>query len=202
MLKRLKLKSLLPSSALRSNSAALRLSKTPPQGGVFVSDASHFPGGGSRLTRATNTRRHHSGQPTQTPHLPVAPVSAAPPGNKRCQCRSLPQPPGHYSGQPTQTPPLPVAPLSAAPPGNKRCQCHSLQGITPGNQPKHRPLPVAPESAAPPGNKRCQCRSLPQPPGHHSGQPTQTPALTRSPGKHCATGEQTVPVPKTFPPVG
>ena len=165
MLKRLKLKSLLPSSALRSNSAALRLSKTPPQGGVFVSDASHFPGGGSRLTRATNTRRHHSGQPTQTPHLPVAPVSAAPPGNKRCQCRSLPQPPGHYSGQPTQTPPLPVAPLSAAPPGNKRCQCHSLQGITPGNQP-------------------------------------QTPALTRSPGKRSATGEQTVPVPKTFPPVG
>ena len=175
MLKRLKLKSLLPSSALRSNSAALRLSKTPPQGGVFVSDASHFPGGGSRLTRATNTRRHHSGQPTQTPHLPVAPVSAAPPGNKRCQCRSLPQPPGHHSGQPTQTPaltrspgkrsatgeqtvpvpqppghhsgqptqtpPLPVAPLSAAPPGNKRCQCHSLQGITPGNQPKHRTYP-------------------------------------------------------------
>ncbi|MFG0812850.1 hypothetical protein, partial [Raoultella sp. FYR_9] len=43
---------------------------------------------------------------------------------------------------------------------------------------------------------------VPQPPGHHSGQPTQTPALTRSPGKHCATGEQTVPVPKTFPPVG
>ena len=192
MLKRLKLKSLLPSSALRSNSAALRLSKTPPQGGVFVSDASHFPGGGSRLTRATNTRRHHSGQPTQTPHLPVAPVSAAPPGNKRCQCRSLPQPPGHYSGQPTQTPPLPVAPLSAAPPGNKRCQCHSLQGITPGNQPKHRPLPVAPASAAPPGNKRCQCHSLQ---GITPGNQPQTPALTRSPGKRSATGEQTVPVP-------
>ena len=44
MLKRLKLKSLLPSSALRSNSAALRLSKTPPQGGVFVSDTEPFPG--------------------------------------------------------------------------------------------------------------------------------------------------------------
>ena len=44
MLKRLKLKSLLPSSALRSNSAALRLSKTPPQGGVFVSGAELFPG--------------------------------------------------------------------------------------------------------------------------------------------------------------
>ena len=167
MLKRLKLKSLLPSSALRSNSAALRLSKTPPQGGVFVSDASHFPGGGSRLTRATNTRRHHSGQPTQTPPLPVAPLSAAPPGNKRCQCYSLQ---GITPGNQPQTPHLPVAPVSAAPPGNKRCQCrslpqpatacHSLQGITPGNQPKHRPLPVAPVSTAPPGNKRCQCHSL------------------------------------------
>ena len=155
MLKRLKLKSLLPSSALRSNSAALRLSKTPPQGGVFVSDASHFPGGGSRLTRATNTRRHHSGQPTQTPPLPVAPLSAAPPGNKRCQCHSLQ---GTTPGNQPQTPHLPVAPVSTAPPGNKRCQCHSLQGITPGNQPKHRPLPVAPVSTAPPGNKRCQCR--------------------------------------------
>jgi hypothetical protein len=173
MLKRLKLKSLLPSSALRSNSAALRLSKTPPQGGVFVSDASHFPGGGSRLTRATNARRHHSGQPTQTPHLPVAPVSAAPPGNKRCQCHSLgaslratnpntaltrspgkhsatgeqtvpvPQPPGHHSGQPTQTPHLPVAPVSAAPPGTNGAS--ALGG-------------VAPVSAAPPGNKQCQCQ--------------------------------------------
>ncbi len=160
MLKRLKLKSLLPSSALRSNSAALRLSKTPPQGGVFVSDASHFPGGGSRLTRATNTRRHHSGQPTQTPPLPVAPLSAAPPGNKRCQCHSLQ---GTTPGNQPQTPHLPVAPVSAAPPGNKRCQCYSLQGITPGNQPQTPHLPVAPVSAAPPGNKRCQCRSLPQP---------------------------------------
>ena len=157
MLKRLKLKSLLPSSALRSNSAALRLSKTPPQGGVFVSDASHFPGGGSRLTRATNTRRHHSGQPTQTPPLPVAPLSAAPPGNKRCQCHSLQ---GTTPGNQPQTPHLPVAPVSAAPPGNKRCQCYSLQGITPGNQPQTPHLPVAPLSAAPPGNKRCQCHSL------------------------------------------
>ena len=125
MLKRLKLKSLLPSSALRSNSAALRLSKTPPQGGVFVSGAELFPGW--RLTpypgykcskaslraakpkhrtrRSPGQRRATGGQAVpvpQTGHQPpkaslraanpntapaVAPVSNAPPGDKRCQCR-------------------------------------------------------------------------------------------------------------------
>ena len=157
MLKRLKLKSLLPSSALRSNSAALRLSKTPPQGGVFVSDASHFPGGGSRLTRATNTRRHHSGQPTQTPALTRSPGKRSATGE---QTVPVPRPPGHHSGQPTQTPHLPVAPVSTAPPGNKRCQCRSLPqppGHHSGQPTQTPPLPVAPLSAAPPGNKRCQC---------------------------------------------
>ena len=178
MLKRLKLKSLLPSSALRSNSAALRLSKTPPQGGVFVSDASHFPGGGSRLTRATNTRRHHSGQPTQTPPLPVAPLSAAPPGNKRCQCHSLQ---GTTPGNQPQTPLLPVAPVSAAPPGNKRCQCRSLPQ-PPGyhsGQPTQTPaLTRSPGKHSATGE---QTVPVPQPPGHHSGQPTQTPHLPVAP---------------------
>ena len=157
MLKRLKLKSLLPSSALRSNSAALRLSKTPLQGGVFVSDAEPFPGW--RLTpypgykysqtsfRATNPntaltrspgKRSATGEQTVPVPQPAtasrALLRATNPNTaltrspaKRSatgeQTVPVPQPPGHHSGQPTQTPHLPVAPVSTAPPGNKRCQC-------------------------------------------------------------------------------
>jgi inorganic pyrophosphatase len=121
----------------KSNSAALRLSKTPPQGGVFFLARSHFPGGGSRLTRATNTQRHRSGQPTQTPHLPVAPVSAAPPGDKRASATAS----RHRSGQPTQTPALTRSPGKHSATGEQTVPVPQPPRASPGNQPKHRTYP-------------------------------------------------------------
>ncbi len=193
MLKRLKLKSLLPSSALRSNSAALRLSKTPPQGGVFVSDTEPFPGW--RLTPYPGYKYSQTSFRATNPNTALT----RSPGKRSAtgeQTVPVPQPPGHHSGQPTQTPHLPVAPLSTAPPGNKRCQCRSLP-----QPPGHHSGQSTPNTALTrsPGKRSAtgeQTVPVPQPPGHHSGQPTPTPALTRSPGKRSATGEQTVPVPQ------
>ena len=163
MLKRLKLKSLLPSSALRSNSAALRLSKTPPQGGVFVSGAELFPGW--RLTPYPGYKCSKASLRAAKPNTApaVAPVSNAPPGDKRCQCRRPAiSPPRHRSGRQNQIPHLPVAPVSNAPPGDKRCQCRrpaiSLPRHRSGRQNPNTAPAIAPVSNAPPGDKRCQCR--------------------------------------------
>ena len=156
MLKRLKLKSLLPSSALRSNSAALRLSKTPPQGGVFVSDTEPFPGW--RLTPYPGYKYSQTSFRATNPNTALT----RSPGKRSAtgeQTVPVPQPPGHHSGQPTQTPALTRSPAKRSATGEQT-------------------VPV------------------PQPPGHHSGQPTPNTALTRSPGKRSATGEQTVPVPQ------
>jgi hypothetical protein len=161
MLKRLKLKSLLPSSALRSNSAALRLSKTPPQGGVFVSDAEPFPGW--RLTPYPGYKYSQTSFRATNPNTALT----RSPGKRSAtgeQTVPVPQPPGHHSGQPTQTPAL---------------------TRSPGKQ-RHRGTNGASATAS-----RASLRAT-----------NPNTALTRSPGKRSATGEQTVPVPKTFPPVG
>ena len=181
MLKRLKLKSLLPSSALRSNSAALRLSKTPPQGGVFVSGAELFPGW--RLTPYPGYKCSKASLRAANPNTApaVAPVSNAPPGDKRCQCRrpaiSLPR---HRSGRQNPNTAL------ARSPGQRRASGgQTLPVPQTGHQPpRHRSgrqnqiphLPVAPVSDAPAGDKRCLCRRPAiSPPRHRSGRQTQTP---------------------------
>ncbi|SBL82274.1 Uncharacterised protein [Raoultella planticola] len=143
MLKRLKLKSLLPSSALRSNSAALRLSKTPPQGGVFVSGAELFPGW--RLTPYPGYKCSKASLRAANPKH----RTRRSPGQQRAtggQTLPVPQtghqPPRHRSGRQNQIPHLPVAPVSNAPAGDKRCQCRrpaiSPQGIAPGGKTKYR----------------------------------------------------------------
>ena len=124
MLKRLKLKSLLPSSALRSNSAALRLSKTPPQGGVFVSGAELFPGW--RLTPYPGYKCSKASLRAAKPNTALA----RSPGQRRAtggQTVPVPQT-GHQppkaslrAANPNTAPA--VAPVSNAPPGDKRCQC-------------------------------------------------------------------------------
>ncbi len=192
MLKRLKLKSLLPSSALRSNSAALRLSKTPPQGGVFVSDASHFPGGGSRLTRATNTRRHHSGQPTPNTALTRSPAKRSATGE---QTVPVPQPPGHHSGQPTQTPALTRSPAKRSATGEQTVPVPQPPGHHSGQPTPNTALTRSPGKRSATGE---QTVPVPQPATASRASLRATnpnTALTRSPAKHSATGEQTVPVP-------
>ena len=135
MLKRLKLKSLLPSSALRSNSAALRLSKTPPQGGVFVSGAELFPGW--RLTPYPGYKCSKASLRAAEPKH----RTRRSPGQRRAtggQTLLVPQT-GHQppkaslrAAKPNTAPA--VAPVSDAPPGDKRCQCRR-PAISP---PRHR----------------------------------------------------------------
>ena len=155
MLKRLKLKSLLPSSALRSNSAALRLSKTPPQGGVFVSDTEPFPGW--RLTPYPGYKYSQTSFRATNPNTALT----RSPGKRSAtgeQTVPVPQPPGHHSGQPTQTPALTRSPGKHSATGEQTVPVPQPPGHHSG-QPTQTPhLPVAPVSAAPPGNKRCQCR--------------------------------------------
>ncbi len=154
MLKRLKLKSLLPSSALRSNSAALRLSKTPPQGGVFVSDTEPFPGW--RLTPYPGYKYSQTSFRATNPNTALT----RSPGKRSAtgeQTVPVPQPPGHHSGQPTQTPALTRSPGKHSATGEQTVPVPQPPGHHSG-QPTQTPhLPVAPVSAAPPGNKRCQC---------------------------------------------
>ena len=135
MLKRLKLKSLLPSSALRSNSAALRLSKTPPQGGVFVSGAELFPGW--RLTPYPGYKCSKASLRAAKPKH----RTRRSPGQRRAtggQAVPVPQT-GHQppkaslrAANPNTAPA--VAPVSNALPGDKRCQCRR-PAISP---PRHR----------------------------------------------------------------
>ncbi len=203
MLKRLKLKSLLPSSALRSNSAALRLSKTPPQGGVFVSGAELFPGW--RLTPYPGYKCSKASLRAAKPNTALA----RSPGQQRASGgQTLPvpqtghQPPRHRSGRQTQTPHLPVAPVSNAPAGDKRCQCRR-PAISP---PRHRSGRQNPNTALArsPGQQRAtggQTLPVPQtghqPPKASLRAANPNTALARSPGQQRATGGQTVPVPQT-----
>ena len=202
MLKRLKLKSLLPSSALRSNSAALRLSKTPPQGGVFVSGAELFPGW--RLTPYPGYKCSKASLRAANPKH----RTRRSPGQQRAtggQTLPVPQtghqPPRHRSGRQNQIPHLPVAPVSDAPPGDKRCQCRR-PAISP---PRHRSGRQNPNTALArsPGQQRAtggQTVSVPQT-GHQPPKASLRAAKTeyrtrRSPGQQRATGGQTLPVPQ------
>ncbi|QDI10614.1 hypothetical protein electrica_04584 [Klebsiella electrica] len=189
MLKRLKLKSLLPSSALRSNSAALRLSKTPPQGGVFAYGPEPSPG-----WRLTPYPGYNSPTGDKARHRTrVAPVSTAPPGSKRRQChrparrqcarRSSQTPhharsPGKHSATGEQTAPVPQARPQAI-----------RQAIKPDTAPTRSPgkhSAIGEQTAPVPQARPQAIRQVKIP----------NTAPTRSPGKRSATGEQTAPVPQ------
>ena len=136
----------------------------PPAGNMPGDQARH------RTTRSPGKRSATGEQTTPVPQapagnapgdkarhrtMPVAPVSAAPPGSKRRQCHRPPA--GNMPGDKARHRTMPVAPVSAAPPGSKRRQHHRPpQAIRQAIKPDTAP-PVAPVSAAPPGSKRRQC---------------------------------------------